>query len=181
MDLQDLLEQKSNIFDHVLYEFEMYIETYYKLCENAFVRKVDQVTYNAILESHAIHLRNLIDFFNSERDCISVKTVFEEPDDKSFNDSKYKAKQTVNKAINHLTKERLTWNQTEDDLTLRYSQLISPMFNRVMLPRIAYSVNLLIAGQKIKKEYRDMCKDADIQQRLLSLKMVSDKQCEEVL
>ena len=181
MEVQELLDQKGNLFDHVLYEFEMYIYTYYKISDNTVARKSDQATYNALLESHAIHLRNLIEFFNCEKDCISMKTLFEKVVDTSFDDNQYQAKKIVNKAISHLTKERYTWNKTANDLTVHYSNLINPMFVSVLLPRIAYCVNLLIAEKKTKKEYIDMCRKTRIQERLHKLKSVCDKQCEGVL
>ena len=110
---EHMYEMKKNIFDHILYEFEMYLYTYKELQND-----IEQDKRNVLLESHAIHLRNLIEFFNRERDCITTKTIFSDDVDLSFHFSE-NDKKPINKAIEHLTMERVTkWN-TEEDLTIQ--------------------------------------------------------------
>ena len=77
-----MYEYKKNIFDHIIYEFNMYLYTYTLLLKG----EKDKRKRNMILESQAIHLRNLIEFFNSEPKCITVDTIFSHCNDYSFDD-----------------------------------------------------------------------------------------------
>ena len=67
MNFIDSLVRKGNIFDHLLYEFEMYLETYSRLV--ALKDEEDDCVFkrNVLLESHAVHMRNIIEFFNCDR------------------------------------------------------------------------------------------------------------------
>lgn len=175
LELSDLLSLKSNIFDHVLYEFEMYLQTYGVVYGMLVGTSHGQFEKNVFLESHAVHLRNLIEFFNRERDCITTDTVFVGEHDLSFDDSALKAKQTVSKTIDHLTKERYTWNQTEKDLTIRYSDVIHEMFRSYIVFRIRDCVELLIQETDVRPELLDKLHDDRIQSRLKELSAVCDE------
>ena len=169
MDYTALLSAKSNIFDHVLYEFEMYIQTYRAFPKCRIGTSYDQFLLNALLESHAVHLRNLIEFFNGEIDCITTDIIFVGAQDLSFDDTGIHAKQTVNKTIEHLTKERVTWNQTEKDLTIRTNDVIHKMFETIIVPRITECVKMLIQETDVKSELVGMLHDEQIQNRLIFL------------
>ena len=168
MDISELLSEKSNIFDHVLYEFEMYIQTYRTIPRCRIGTNDDQFLHNALLESHSVHLRNLIEFFNREKNCITTETLFVGAHDLSFDDKIIQAKQTVNKTIEHLTIERVTWNQTEKDLTIRSNDVIHTMFGAVIVPRIKECVELLTQETDVKPELIDKLRESCIQIRLLN-------------
>lgn len=166
MDMKELLDRKSNLFDHLLYEFEMYLITYFSLCDNdqsnsAFKR-------NVLIESHAVHLRNLIEFFNCEKNCLTMKSVFVGDHDLSFDDSTMKAKQTISKAIDHLTEERYTWNQTEKDLTIRFNDVIPQMYG-IICVRVRECIDLLLNNTDVKQVVQSDLQDESIQFRLHKL------------
>lgn len=169
MELAELLIKKGNIFDHVLYEIQMYIETYIRLLKHIQEQNTDVILKNMILESHAVHLRNMIEFFNREQECITTDTIFSGKVDLSFNDTEMKAKQTINKTIGHLTKERYTWNQTERDLTVSYALTLHRMFREIMTPRIVSCVKMLCQEKEVKPELISQLKNDTIQHRLHEL------------
>lgn len=170
MTRNDIIKNKSNVFDHILYEFEMYIQTFNELVKLFQQDSENQFMENVLLESHAVHLRNLIEFFNCEKNCITTATVFVGEHDLSYDDTSIKAKQTVSKTIDHLTKERYTWNQTENDLTIRYNDVIQEMYNKYMVFRIQSCVDLMIKGTDVQPRFLADLHDSGIQQRLLQLK-----------
>ncbi len=168
MSLQELLVNKNNIFEHLLYEFRMYLETYARLRKHIHEKNGDSILKNMILESHAVHLRNLIEFFNREKDCITTETIFLSDHNLMYDDSKMKAKQIVNKTVDHLTKERYTWNQTEKDLTVRYATVVHYVFPEIA-SRIIQCVDLLSQETDIRPEYTDDLHGEKIQQDLRQL------------
>ena len=105
MELQELLKKKRNIFNHLLYEFQMYLETYLRLWNHIHEQNHDDILKNIILESHAVHLRNLIEFFNRENNCITTDTIFTGNLDMSYDDSRYKARSSNKRKI-HLEPDR---------------------------------------------------------------------------
>ena len=125
MRISELLKIKSNPFDHLLYEFEMYLSTY------EFVNQTTDISItvkNALIESHGIHLRNLLEFFNCQEKSFNTTTIFNCNRFFGVADPSNSTKQVINKSIGHLTKERFSWNQTEDDLTIRHNVAIHTMF-----------------------------------------------------
>lgn len=99
--------KKNNIFAHIIYEFEMYLFTFSKMAEMSNSQQNAQALYNACFDSHLIHLRNLIEFFNNEKSCINVNFLLNSGNN-SFsvlNPNNY-YKHLINKTCDHLTKER---------------------------------------------------------------------------
>ncbi len=173
MNLLDLLDKKKNLFEHLFYEFEMYLKTYAELGTTISPDQEDaDFKRNVLLESHAIHLRNLIEFFNCEKNCLNMDTVFTGNHDLSFDDSTIKAKQTINKTIDHLTKERYTWNQTEQDLTIRFNAVIHLMYNYYIVARIKSCISLLANNTDINANVYSDLQDTGIQARLQNLERV---------
>lgn len=175
MELQEMQERKSNIFDHVLYEFQMYFETYFRLKLLCMKQNVDIISKNIVLESHAVHLRNLIEFFNRDINCITTDTIFIGNHDLSYDDSQIQAKQVINKAIDHLTKERYTWIKTGNDLTVRGAFLPSTMFTYYIASRIIKCIDLLIQETDVRSEFMDDLYDESIQRRLKNLSDICNK------
>ncbi len=169
MILLDLLEKKKNLFEHLFYEFEMYLKTYSELVTVSPNQEDADFKRNVLLESHAVHLRNLIEFFNCEKNCLNMDTVFTGNHDLSFDDSSIKAKQTINKTIDHLTKERYTWNQTEQDLTIRFNAVIHLMYNHYIVSRIKSCISLLANNTDINPDACSDLQDPSIQARLQNL------------
>ena len=56
---------EENIFDHILYEFQMYVFTYYQVYVS--VESKRQVYMNLLLDSHMLHLRNVANFFDVKK------------------------------------------------------------------------------------------------------------------
>lgn len=169
MGFKELLERKSNIFEHVLYEFQMYFETYFRLHTYCQEENIDYISKDIVLESHAVHLRNLIEFFNQDKNCITTETIFFGNHDLSFDDTTIKAKQIISKAIDHLTKERYTWINTDGDLTVRGAFLPSTMFVNYIASRIITCVDLLLQEKDVRPELIDDLRADNTQRRLKQL------------
>ena len=75
---------KNNIFEHVAYEFDMYLYSFEKIIESRLFKArygyiENQNLFNTYWDSHFLHLRNLIDFFacdHSQLTDINVNTFF---------------------------------------------------------------------------------------------------------
>lgn len=153
----------------------MYLETYLRLWNHIHEQNHDDILKNIILESHAVHLRNLIEFFNRENNCITTDTIFTGNLDMSYDDSRYKAKQVINKTIDHLTKERYTWNQTEKDLTIQFGYLIHIMYQTIMASRIIKCVDMLLQEAHVKPELIEDLHNEKIQKQLKELANLCDE------
>lgn len=172
---KELYEQKSNIFDHIFYEFEMYIRTYQYLM---YVVKCplkshdNQFWINVLHESHATHLRNLIHFF-SGKDSINANTVLRENAKLGISRADEKCK-TIDKAISHLTEERIVSDKNEKNLNTAMSKLVADMW-----PEICNSINkylrLLSEKIKMKTEYISCFEEPKIQERYSNLKEIVSK------
>lgn len=102
------INQKTYVLDHVFYEFEMYLITYHELNVHSFV--INQLIKNLLIESHQIHLRNLLDFFYSVRvtvDCIIVDDILKNHTSLPKNREFWKTKDIINQSITHLTFKRI--------------------------------------------------------------------------
>lgn len=141
---------KNNIFEHVLYEMQMYHFTYQKLLtyknSNAWE---EQVLFNAFWDSHLLHLRNLIDFFNNEEHCINVNFLLNSGND-SFrvpNDSN-ENKRIINKSCDHLTKERFEIS----DLHIRQLKLVNTMYP-IVSEQIRQWLNYIQSTNDLKTDF----------------------------
>lgn len=134
---------KKNIFEHISYEFDMYLYTFHKIYEMCLYKihrgyTENQNLFNAFWDSHFLHLRNLIDFFNydcSQFTDITVKTFFDNKICKEFkiddtikdknnediiirNNHNGKSKEEpltfrmiINKSVDHITLERVKFEE----------------------------------------------------------------------
>lgn len=168
MDISELINLKSNRFEHLLYEFKMYLDTYSLVVRNANFATYPDTLRNALIESHAIHLRNLIEFFNCDEKCITTKMVFDGSHDLRIDESLCD-KQCINKAVEHLTEERFTWNSEEDkDLTIRFASVVHMIYPEIA-NRIKTCVSLLLSKTDINESWKSDLNDSNIQTRLKSL------------
>lgn len=168
MDLSELLEMKYNRFEHILYEFVMYLQTYSYVYDNADFTQYPDVIRNALIESYGTHLRTMIEFFNCEEDCISVKNVFKGTHDMRIVDPENKVKKTINKTISHLTKERFSKEEVDETLTVKYSKAAYNMYP-VVFQRIKSCVELLLTETDISDDYLPDLRNEKIQVRLHEL------------
>ena len=118
--LNDLLRQKENIFDHILYEMEMFlltekllanigeIDLTYKSCIIPEKEITKQALINILIVSNHTHIRNLLYFFSAkgQNDDILCSTILEEAhcDELNFdikNNGYICAKDHLNKTISH--------------------------------------------------------------------------------
>ena len=152
----------------------MYFETYFRLRAYCQEEHIDYILKDIVLESHAVHLRNLIEFFNRDKNCITTETIFFGDLDLSFDDTTIKAKQIISKTIDHLTKERYTWINTNSDLTVRGAFLPSTMFKYYIASRIIKCVDLLLQETDVRPEFINDLHDLNVQRRLKNLSEICD-------
>lgn len=165
----------STTLEHVLYEIQMYLETYEYLQELKKQQRIlsEQVAciqfqFNMTIESHEVHLRNLMEFFRKEssrENDLIVTHILNDSDDlvieKDF--EKYKH---ISRSVEHLTKDRtiIDKQQTNKYIDEYYSEFVK---------RIKTVINEL--EFKIKDEYKDELKDQCISSMLNDLKGVFEE------
>lgn len=111
---------KENVFNHVFYEFQMYLFTYYFIYPNCLIK-------NITIESHLTHLRNVAAFFDDRNKNRSGYVVYSDyinsadlGIDKQTADN---VQRYVSQSVSHITKDR-----HESDLTSKTIPLKKEMF-----------------------------------------------------
>lgn len=184
---------KENIFEHIFYEMNMYMSTYMEL-HRFWTRGITpcQYRYNTVIESHCVHLRNLIEFFNpdnSKQIHDEHKNKEQKQEDKNivythvlvtncrftYNDEKYKIKQLINKSVNHLSLKRFAWeNNPGKSLSERQMKDIPRVFP-LICRRIKYFL-LLLENNNIKEKYKSDFANPQIQEILAVLRNQLEEQ-----
>ena len=117
IDEKDKKNIKTNIFEYIFYEFEMYIKCFFALSENNSTLDIFQK--NLVIEGYRFHLRNMIDFLSDKKeteDDIIYKDIISGSCG-LFLPNMQKVKKAINKVTSHLTKSRIKLAKTiEEDL-----------------------------------------------------------------
>jgi|GEM_PF-4789025 len=170
LDLISLITQKNNIFEHIFYEISMYYQSFVMLQKTIALDESNQPDkqfwINVLLESHATHLRNLIHFF-SGKDSINVRTVLIDNPKLGISEADKKAK-IIDKAISHLTVERIDSSMDKNNITVRMSELINDMFPRIC-ERIRKYLEILSADSAIEEQYLLEFRSMEIQKQYREL------------
>lgn len=155
--------QKQNVFDHILYEFEMYIETHEMLENGFFQRRMNYTTVlkNAVIESHAIHLRNLLSFFEG-KDSINCNTICTSMDKIGIKAVEQK-KKIISLAVCHLGEERYICSSEDSNISIQFAKLSEELFP-VVCKYIFSFLNKLQNGD-VHNKYLDMYENDKIQKR----------------
>lgn len=132
---------------------------------------LDQNLYNMALESHSVHLRNLIEFFNCDgNNCIDTKTLLSDPHCFSLSGEPFDSlnvKQYVNKAVDHLTEERFKWDgKGKKDLAERQKIIPVTIFEYYMATRIKAFLKMLLEPNSVKQKYQKNLINITIQKRI---------------
>ena len=177
------LDMKKNIFNHILYEFEMYLDSYMLFSITSPSNIDKQLWNNVLIECHSIHLRILLEFFkkkkidsecgtkdhsdrkNKGKSTITTRTIFDNPTSLDL-DITSEMKQPLNKALGHLTTERY---QQGSELSHNLIKVINKMFKEEIPSRIKKCVELLLHKTSVKAEFSDDLNHPEIQARLNNL------------
>ena len=163
---------KNNIFDHVLYEFEMYIYSYSELIRLCPPKGLDQLKYNMAIECYSVHLRNILEFFNCDggENCIDVNMILKGSHNYALSGEPYKSlmvKQYVNKSVDHLSRQRFCWDGDEiKDLAERQKKIPIVMFKQYISIRIKAFLKQLLSQHDVKPEWINFCNEQLIQMRI---------------
>jgi len=171
----DDINRKTYVLDHIFYEFEMYLITYYELSVYTFFK--NQLTKNLLIESHQIHLRILLDFFYIIKklpSTIVVTDILANYTPIQKNGEFWNAKRIINKSIAHLTFSRIP-PKKGNNLTQKTQKNIKKMFPIIKEKIENFLCNLndenIPIGQ-YKKNIQESLKASDILLRINSLKML---------
>ena len=174
---------KKNIFNHILYEFEMYLDSYMLFSITSPSNIDKQLWNNVLIECHSIHLRILLEFFkkidpecgtkdhsdkkrkNKGKSTITTRTIFNNPTSLDL-DITSEMKQPLNKALGHLTTER---HLQGSELSHNLIKVINKMFKEEIPSRIKKCVELLLHKTSVKAEFSDDLNHPEIQARLNNL------------
>lgn len=139
---------KEFVFEHILYEFEMYLGTGALRRRAIRCAGIDQqLIYNMILESHQLHLRNLIEFFCHKKHAMEMEEILMvdfQLDFEPLNNAYY----TICKAVDHLTLERAT-----NDLTSACSIAMKFAFP-IIVTKIREFLIVISNSQNVQPKYQ---------------------------
>lgn len=144
---------KSDIIEHVFYEFSMYIETFFRWI---FCGEQGQIEKNLVVDSHQLHLRNIMDFFSNveKQDDIVLSTILNDTSSFEFDSSKYLSqKKNICKGVTHLTRARCTIDKKETDRIVK-------QMAKVILPLIKQTICEL--ENESNSKYYEQIKNLDI-------------------
>lgn len=164
-----IYEEEKHLLHHVLYEFTMYLYTYDMLepymseLINTDTRLTDinSLKFSTIIESHVLHLRNLLEFFTNklttyvhkgityEGNGIRIKHIITNT---KLIKSSWSGNRTIynylDTALNHLSKDRASYDR---EISIKY---INDNY-------IKMKQNILITIERIEKgETTDSTKEA---------------------
>lgn len=163
---------KCNIFEHVFYEMQMYLYSLYKLSMFEQLEINTQLEYNLVWDTHFLHIRNLLDFFNCESDSITVDTILVNKKDFTISQEEFKYKQVINKTVDHLTIERVKKANKMSNLQLKVIKDMS-----IVIPeRIRIFLDLLDDYENVKTEYKAHLSNEEIQELKKSIRTMMEWQ-----
>ena len=147
----------NNPFDHIMYEFSMYLETSTMLSNDPFMT-------NLLIDSKTVHLRNLAYFFDSKPDCAIHAANYVNKSDNLLIDHKALSKiyMYTNNAACHMSKERLK-STYKTECAANHRDAFS-----LMCPYILKYVNAL--ENDVRTEYKGFWEDKEIQALAQSIK-----------
>ena len=150
----------ENPFDHVLYEIEMYLLTYRIVFPND--SPFAQLSINLVLDSRAVHLRNLSKFFskkNSQTDW-RVGEFLKDVSTKPFLSEKMQKKinRYTSNATCHLSKERMS-----DSFKKNTADCFQEVYH-IIVNLIQTFFSLL--DTNVKSEYENAWREKSIQDRV---------------
>lgn len=152
---------EENPFDHVLYEFLMYISTMY-------FDTTDQMRINLQIDAHLVHLRNLAYFFNKKNNKGIHASVYVVHPEKCLVETKMLKEiyHITNCAACHMSNERLRpdFKEKTREVEKKAFKLLVPLI-------IQYIVQL---DTDIKPEYKASWENQSIQEnKKRILKMIA--------
>ncbi len=133
-------------FEHIIYEMDMYKMTW--ILMQQFTGR--DAMHNAVYESHVLHLRNLIDFFNGisniPNDDIIISKVLTEHSRYSL-EIDDGLRKMINKSVQHLTEYRADKLDKE-----ALSNEINKMYPKICTRIELFESDIRVPG-KLKDEY----------------------------
>ena len=151
------MNNEKNPFEHILYEVEMYLLTY-KLSIST-TDPLFQFKTNFLVDSRAIHLRNLAYFFNEKKShkCWHISDYISDINNiKLLDDALFKkVNRYTSQATGHLTDARLSETYKTD--TAKCYQ--------TAFPHVVEAINSFFTAleKNVKPEYKNDWEDPEIQ------------------
>lgn len=111
------MDDNKSMMEHVLYEIWMYLATYNGMNRFSECTTMDQaVIHNALWESHLIHLRAMLFFFdkpraNRDRRNIYIDNIILNTEGHFFTDSHDEVKSALSQTLAHLSYSRSDVNK----------------------------------------------------------------------
>ena len=145
---------ETNPFDHILYEFSMYLHTY-------VFNSTEQLITNLLIDSRMVHMRNLAYFFCSDNDKR-----------KGYIHYTNYIKGRLSNEIDHAlfsTIQRITSNSTCHLLKGRLGGTFkqeTAQFDKMVFPKLVLLIKEFVtsvSSEAIREEYRDQWENEQIQ------------------
>ena len=147
---------EQNPFNHVLYEFQMYIST-------MFLNTNDQMRINLQIDSHLVHLRNLAYFFDEKKNCDIHASEYVIHCEGNLVETNRLSDiyRITNCAACHMSKERL-----KPDFKKK-TRIVEKQAFEMLLPLIISYISSL--EKDIKPKYDEYWRDVTIQKNVQNL------------
>lgn len=148
---------EENPFNHILYEFSMYLQAYLLQCDS-------QLITNFQVDSRLVHLRNLAYFFDKKKNCDLHASVYVVHPESCLIDTKQLSNiyHFTNCAACHMSFERLKPDFKQRTLDCENQAL------KELVPVIRQYLYLL--DTDLKPEYKDFWNNERIQAEAESIK-----------
>lgn len=162
------MNPKELIFEHILYEFEMYIATALLFRKSIECSNVDPILlHNMMLETHQLHLRNLIEFFCNDNNSIKMKDILT-VDFKLDRKPLEHAFSTICQAVDHLSPTRAT-----KDLSSACSAAIIEAFP-IIVAKISEFLTVISDPNNVQQTHHVELSTEYIVERIDNLKAVTN-------
>ena len=144
------LEARENIFEHILYEMSMFLYTKIYMSTQG-----DSAVRNMAVESHSLHLRNLIEFFGKRNsNYITSAAVLLNTDGLSLDTKVELANGMDAFAIPSQITNHLSFYRCSVDAYTKTNTIIKGMFPRVAINIIEF-VKLISISENVVPKYRE--------------------------
>lgn len=167
---ENIIVKKMNIFDHIFYEFIMYLKSYN-------MKFKDQYLYNINYTAHYTYLRNISYFFDCNRKNNYYITycdlIGEEPKIDFEPLIVEKIQELVSSTISHLTINRVTKENIINGISNEVMNLRTIVFPLV---KNKISEFIVLLDKNIIDEYKKQYEEEHIQQLKNSIEIILNKQ-----
>lgn len=166
VQMESLLYARKNIFEHIFYEMDMFYETRFYLLTHKYKSSLE---HNMAVESHSVHLRNLIEFFGTSSKYITSATILLNVEGLSLN-TKVELAGGINAfAIPSQITSHLTHYRCNNDAYQKSNAVVNAMFPRIS-ENIMKFIELIAIPDNVCQKYSDQLNENQVDIQIVKIK-----------